>query len=781
MLPERTWPFSVRPGSFETVASYLRRLRSANLITDATWGAWVKPTVRATGLGRNDALPLIAEAVGDLSTGHFARDGAALPRHADGETCVNCVTGLDNRFGCARCTPGERVEQDAHDGPRVCRRHLMWVGPGIAPEDQFRVGVEALRADRMYRRLRRQGALDAHRLAEVLACVDDWADAEGAPLDAAQRFTLAVRIGQQVFRPRSLDAYADRGVEAQERYATLSLVVIDIANTEACVVLVDAIWLLIRALGHQDQDNPHAFVCTPKEGNVDERDELEQLRTCRLPRAEHLHATQYVSSSKPGTRRDRVRHEFQLNDYVCARGHLFSSRLRMLRASKESGGCGYCANRKPLAGFNTLADTHKHLISEWDWDKNGELRPDGVIAGSADKVHWRCSARHSFEQSLNNRSSKGVGCPVCSNKAVDAAVNAFSVTHSDVASAWHATLNGDRTPDDYVAGSEQVAWWSCPSHGEYKMLISRRTSGGSCTYCSRQKVHRTSSLAVTDPAVAARWHESLNGDLTPYDVLSGSGEKAWFVCAEGHDYEAPIHGQTIGKGCNVCRGKVVNAQNSLRTMFPALADEVHPTRNGSWNADNVTGKSGRTLIWLCEEGHDWPAIVSVRARQGTGCPFCSNTRVWSGWNDLATTRPDWLTEWDWEENGDTHPTDVTAGTGTKLYWKCTYSHTWEARGSDRRKGSGCPTCANKRLLVGWNDMGTTRPDLVTEWDWDANGTLTPQDIVAGTHVRIHWKCALDHAWVTTGTSRAHRGSGCPACHALTQPNSISPIHSEPPE
>lgn len=781
MLPERSWPFHVRPGSFETVDSYLQRLRAANFVSDVAWGGWLKAAVRATGLGRNDAVPLIAETVGGLSTGHFARDSAALPRHADGESCVSCVTGLEDRFGCKRCTPGERIEQGAHDGPRVCRRHLMWVGPGTAPEDQYLVGVEALRADRLYRRLRKQEVLDAHRLAEILGCVDEWTEAEDTPLDSAQRFTLAVRLGQLVFRARALDRYADRDVEAQERYRTLSTVVSDIAHTESCVVLVDALWVLIRTLGHQDQSNPHSFVCTPKGKNVDEHAELAQLRTCRLTRAEHLHMTQYVSSRKPGTRRDRIRHEFQLNDYVCARGHLFASRMRVLRTAKKSGGCGYCANRKPLAGFNTLADTHKHLIPEWDWKMNGELRPEHVIAGSADKVHWRCSVGHSFEQSLNNRSSKGVGCPVCSNKVVDAAVNAFSVTHSDIASTWHPTLNGDRTPEDYVAGSEQVAWWFCPTHGEYRMLISRRTSGGSCTYCSRQKVHRTSSLAVTHPAVAARWHGSLNGDLTPYDVLSGSGEKAWFVCAESHDYYAPIHGQTIGRGCNVCTGRVVTAQNSLRTMFPTLADEVHPSKNGSWNADNVSGKSGRTLIWLCKEGHDWPAMVSVRARQGTGCPFCSNTRVWPGWNDLATTRPDWLSEWDWEANGHIHPTDVAAGTRTKLHWKCPQSHTWEANGSDRLRGNGCPTCANKRVLVGWNDMGTTRPDLVEEWDWVANGTLTPQRVVAGTHLRIHWKCALNHAWMATGNSRAHRGSGCPICHALTHPDSISPTRYQPEE
>ncbi|PYC99898.1 hypothetical protein B4U78_013780 [Microbacterium esteraromaticum] len=712
MLPNRSWPFRVRPGQFETVDSFLRRLRAANLVSDLVWGAWLAPAVRATGLKRTEALPLLVEAVAGLRPGHFAHEEAELPHHSDGTRCANCVTGLSERFGCARCHHDEQVVQAPHDGPRVCSEHMMWVGPATPPAEQYGVGVEALRADRLYRRMRRQGLLDAHRLAEILACVNDWAHAERATSNDAERFVLAVRLAQKVFRPGQLDRYATRNTPARQRYAELAAVVAEITGTDACIVLTDSIWLLVRAAGHQDQTAPHSFVCAPKEQNVDETEEVAQLRTCGLTRSEHLHMTQYVSSMQPGTRRGRVSSEFQLNEYVCALGHSFSSRIRVLRTSKESGGCGYCANRRPLAGFNTLADTHEPLLSEWDWERNGDLRPEHVIAGSAVKVHWRCSKGHSFEQSLNNRSSKGVGCPVCSNKAVDATVNAFSITHRDVASTWHPTLNGDRTPDDYVAGSERTAWWTCPTHGEYKMLISRRTSGGSCTFCSRQKVHRDTSLAATHPLVAARWHESMNGALTPHDVLSGSGAKAWFVCAEGHSYHAPIHGQTIGKGCNVCAGKAVNAQNSLRTMYPVLAGEVHPTKNDAWNADNVTGKSGRTLIWICAEGHDWPAMVSVRVQQGTGCPFCSNAKVWPGWNDLATTRPDLLSEWDWDANGDTRPTDVTAGTGKRLRWKCSRSHTWEASGRDRRKGSSCPTCANKRVLAGWNDMATTRPDLV---------------------------------------------------------------------
>ena len=58
-----------------------------------------------------------------------------------------------------------------------------------------------------------------------------------------------------------------------------------------------------------------------------------------------------------------------------------------------------------------------------------------------------------------------------------------------------------------------------------------------------------------------------------------------------------------------------------------------------------------------------------------------------GKNDLATTHPLLAKEADgWD------PKTVIAGTGKKLNWKCSKDHKWEAAGSNRVKGSGCPVC-----------------------------------------------------------------------------------------
>ncbi len=42
-----------------------------------------------------------------------------------------------------------------------------------------------------------------------------------------------------------------------------------------------------------------------------------------------------------------------------------------------------------LRGFNDLATAHPELAAEWDFGRNGDLRPDGVRFNSTKQVWWR--------------------------------------------------------------------------------------------------------------------------------------------------------------------------------------------------------------------------------------------------------------------------------------------------------------------------------------------------------------------------------------------------------
>jgi DNA-directed RNA polymerase subunit RPC12/RpoP len=106
-------------------------------------------------------------------------------------------------------------------------------------------------------------------------------------------------------------------------------------------------------------------------------------------------------------------------------------------------------------------------------------------------------------------------------------------------------------------------------------------------------------------------------------------------------------------------------------------------------------------------------------------------------------------------------------TGSKLsvWWKCSVcGGKYKARVSNRAiLHRGCPYCAGKQVLKGYNDLKTIRPDIALEWHPTKNLGLKPTEITAGSNKRVWWKCSIcDNEWETSVTQRVS-GSNCPLC------------------
>ncbi|MEC8568684.1 MAG: zinc-ribbon domain-containing protein, partial [Pseudomonadota bacterium] len=60
-------------------------------------------------------------------------------------------------------------------------------------------------------------------------------------------------------------------------------------------------------------------------------------------------------------------------------------------------------------------------------------------------------------------------------------------------------------------------------------------------------------LATKQPALAAQWHPTKNGDFTPQQVASGGGRsQAWWQCEKGREWKARVAGRITGRGCPEC-------------------------------------------------------------------------------------------------------------------------------------------------------------------------------------------------------------------------------------
>lgn len=108
---------------------------------------------------------------------------------------------------------------------------------------------------------------------------------------------------------------------------------------------------------------------------------------------------------------------------------------------------------------------------------------------------------------------------------------------------------------DKYEGNRKFLLWKClrKDCGEIFELTWHSMSRNGCPYCAGQKVGLSNCLATKNPDLAAEWHPTLNGDLTPNNVTSKSGKYAWWKCKECcHVWQAIISSRNKGVGCPEC-------------------------------------------------------------------------------------------------------------------------------------------------------------------------------------------------------------------------------------
>ena len=416
----------------------------------------------------------------------------------------------------------------------------------------------------------------------------------------------------------------------------------------------------------------------------------------------------------------------------------------------------------PIPGLSDLASARPSVAAEWHPGRNGPLAPEHVRAGSLRPVWWLGACGHSWEATVLSRAVLGEGCPICAGRPP------LREAHPSLAAEWHPTRNGKTAPDDVTAGSTRPAWWLGKCGHEWRAGVGSRARGAGCPYCSgKRALAGFNDLATTHLDLAAQWHPTGNGDLSPSGVTAGSNKRAWWACGRGHEWEATVASRVRGTGCPYCSGRLaVPGKSDLATLMPALAAEWHPGKNGELGPTDVTAHSNKRVWWLGPCGHEWQARVSERAC-GAGCPYCSGRRVLPGFNDLASRFPKVASEWDAAGNGGLEPVEVHFRSKTRAKWRCgKCGFTWETAVDKRtRAGSGCPACAGQAVVPGANDLATVRPDLAAQWHPTLNGELKPTDVVAGSGKAVWWLCPKCGAsWKSQPCNRS-RGKSllCPEC------------------
>ena len=504
--------------------------------------------------------------------------------------------------------------------------------------------------------------------------------------------------------------------------------------------------------------------------------------------------------------------------WKCQKGHEWQATI----GSRNGGrGCPCCSGRSVIKGVNDLQTVNPTLAREWHYEKNNGLTPMDVMPNRNKKEWWKCSKGHEWQATTNSRNN-GIGCPYCSGRFAIKGQNDLQTVNPTLAKEWHYEKNNGLTPTDVMPNSDKKVWWVCGKGHEWQASIGSRNRGNGCPFCHSEQntsfpeyaivfylkkygletIHsykekgyeldvyipskkvaieydgylwhknktkqdlRKNYNCVKDGIILYRIREglpSLNDSSVDYVVQRNQEDLSDILKKLLSEITETVIDVDLKRDSIAIENLREYAEKETSFLFsnPEAAREWNYEKNGNLKPEHFAANSHKKVWWKCKKGHEWQATIKDR-NNGNGCPYCSSKIILKDFNDLQSTNPALVAEWNYEKNNGLTPVDVMPNSSKKVWWRCSKGHEWQARVADRNKGRGCPYCANKKVLKGYNDLQTVNPTLAAEWNYEKNNGLTPMAVSPNSHAKVWWKCSKGHEWQAIIGNR-NKGNGCPYC------------------
>jgi len=129
-----------------------------------------------------------------------------------------------------------------------------------------------------------------------------------------------------------------------------------------------------------------------------------------------------------------------------------------------------------------LTIENSRLAAEWDYVKNGDLRPENFKSNSRKFIWWKCAWGHRWQERINNR-VKGKGCPYDAGIRTADKFKPLAVERPDIAAEWDYVKNDFLSPEDADINANINAWWHCNNGHSWKAKLADRLKGSDCPVC----------------------------------------------------------------------------------------------------------------------------------------------------------------------------------------------------------------------------------------------------------------------------------------------------------
>jgi hypothetical protein len=433
-------------------------------------------------------------------------------------------------------------------------------------------------------------------------------------------------------------------------------------------VLLTEMGQLVCEVWEEQNDGKSEFLSATNSEQKKEPSKLDQQRQAKLEKSNQFlelykQGLSYQGiGDKHGVTRERVRQILNINPAF--HEYLKEREVAVAAAEEEKK-----ERAKQELYSKSLAALYPERVAQlWDYEKNGDLKPEDVPAGTVLQYVWfKCPLDgHSWKKKPNDITTSWVrsgtsGCPMCAGKKKKAEKQpALTEVYPELVSQyWDYEKNNELNldPEKLTLASNRKVWFKCPyDRNEWQAsivsTINQQWSKGNagCRACNgtterrRGEWQRRDPIAVEFPEeVAKYWFYEANKELglDPMKLTIGSSKEAFFKCPiDSHEWVAPLaqiksSWNKGNSGCPACRGLIATETTSLLALYPEYLSQYWDyEKNNKLDIfpDKVTKGSQKKAWFKCPiDGYEYKAKITsiVRASWSVGNSGCA--RCGSGW------------------------------------------------------------------------------------------------------------------------------------------------------
>ena len=140
------------------------------------------------------------------------------------------------------------------------------------------------------------------------------------------------------------------------------------------------------------------------------------------------------------------------------------------------------------------------------------------------------------------------------------------------------------------------------------------------------RLKKYNSFFEMAPSLVKEWHPSANGNLNPRSLEVVYPQKVWWICSEGHEWQATIKCRMKRNDCPICETEAAKKNVDLYLRTPVIGKNNRENRrfkakaiivievpdSGHWVYAEMTDFSSHGLSFVTEAGIQPGTTIKIK-------------------------------------------------------------------------------------------------------------------------------------------------------------------------